>query len=350
MPLPTEYSALTHALLERAAASRTPASGVFELTSRCNLACRMCYIRNEACATEELPAAAWLELARQAVDHGMIFLLLTGGEVFLRQDFWEIYEPIARMGVILTLFTNATLIRRDHAARLRAAPPHRTEVTLYGATAPTYEAVTGVPGSFARAVAGIENLLAAGIPLVVKTTLTRLNADELDAMRRMADEWRVPFHAGWLLTPRRDGRIVPLEELRLPPEQGVALERAWNVEEHRNPKQPNDNQHRGAFYCSAGRNSFVVTSTGRMNVCIDLPQPAVKPLELGFSEAWNRLVHYVDSVPASPVCSRCPLEDACPRCPAWAYLEMGDFQAPVPSLCRLMEARHGVPALRKPCA
>ena len=96
-PLPTDYGPLVHELHRRAAAQRQPVNGTFELTERCNLDCRMCYVRHSAGdaarRTKELSASAWLELARQAIDNGMVFLLLTGGEVFLRPDFFEIYTP-----------------------------------------------------------------------------------------------------------------------------------------------------------------------------------------------------------------------------------------------------------------
>ena len=188
--LPADYGPLVRELHRRAAAQRQPVNGTFELTERCNLACRMCYVRQApgdgARRAQELPAAAWLDLARQAVDNGMVFLLLTGGEVFLRPDFFEIYTPLTRMGLILTLFTNGTLITEAIAARLAEAPPSRTEITLYGATAATYEAVTGVPGSYARCCAGIEALVKHRVPLGLKSTLTRRNVDELEAMRQMA--------------------------------------------------------------------------------------------------------------------------------------------------------------------
>ena len=156
-------------------------------------------------AVKELPASAWLELAHQAVANGMVFLLLTGGEVFLRRDFFEIYEPLTRIGLVLALFTNGTLITRDIAARLAQAPPSRTEITIYGATAATCEAVTGVPGSFAACCAGIEALVSHRVPLGLKTTLTRQNVGELDAMRQMAHNWGVHFPAdvlaGFALSP-----------------------------------------------------------------------------------------------------------------------------------------------------
>ena len=219
---PTEYGSLVREMLRRAALDRQPAHGAFELTSRCNLSCRMCYVRQAAGdmtqAAKELPASAWLELARQAVDNGMVFLLLTGGEVFLRRDFFEIYEPLTRMGLVLALFTNGTLITKDIAARLAQAPPSRTEITLYGATAATYEAVTGMPGSFAACCAGIEALVSHRVPLGLKTTITRQNVGELEAMRQMAHNWGVPFSAGWLLSRRPDR--TPSECGRLPPVRG----------------------------------------------------------------------------------------------------------------------------------
>src|ERR1017187_5598585 len=111
--LPSDYGPLVRELHRRAAAFRQPVNGTFELTERCNLACRMCYVCQEpsdaARRAKELPAAAWLKLARHAVDNGMVFLLLTGGEIFLRRAFFELYTPLTRLGLFVTLFTNGTL-------------------------------------------------------------------------------------------------------------------------------------------------------------------------------------------------------------------------------------------------
>ena len=92
--LPTDYGPLVHELHKRAAEHRQPVNGTFELTERCNLACQMCYVCQSpgdgALSARELSATQWLELARAAIENGMVFLLLTGGEVFLRSDFFEI--------------------------------------------------------------------------------------------------------------------------------------------------------------------------------------------------------------------------------------------------------------------
>ena len=71
-----------------------PVSGTFELTQRCNFGCEMCYVHDCTQKTDPLSARDWLSLARQAKDAGTVFLLLTGGEPLIRDDFEEIYRSL----------------------------------------------------------------------------------------------------------------------------------------------------------------------------------------------------------------------------------------------------------------
>jgi radical SAM protein with 4Fe4S-binding SPASM domain len=342
-------------MLRRAAIDRQPAHGAFELTSRCNLSCRMCYIRHSAGdmtrVAKELSATAWLELARQGVDNGMVFLLLTGGEVFLRRDFFEIYEPLTRMGLVLALFTNGTLISKKIAERLAKAPPSCTEITLYGATAATYEAVTGVPGSLAACCAGIEALVSRGVPLGLKTTITRHNVHELESMRQMAHNWGVPFSAGWLLSRRPDRARSDVEDCRLSAADCVELEASDRASAHEWTEVALRETAAGShdnFHCHAGKAAFVINPAGDMNVCLVLSEPAARPLEIGFAEAWKQVQRYVDSAPsAAPKCCACDSLAYCGRCPAWSLMETGTLTDPVPYLCEIAAARkerYGQPA------
>ena len=353
--LPIDYGPLVRELHRRAAVRRQPVNGTFELTERCNLACRMCYVcqtpGDAARRADELPAAAWLDLAHAAVENGMVFLLLTGGEVFLRPDFFELYTPLTRLGLILTLFTNGTLITEARAARLAEAPPSRTEITLYGATAATYEAVTGVPGSYAECCAGIEALVRHRVPLGLKSTLTRGNVGELEAMRQMAHNWGLPFSASWLLSRRRDGARSEVDTCRMSAAECVALEatdRASATEWTETALRELSPGQIGNFYCQAGQAAFVVNPRGEMNVCLDLSAPAARPLEIGFRAAWERLQRFVDTAPPlAPLCQACDVRAYCPRCPAWSHLENGTLAEPVSYLCEIAHARkerYGPPA------
>ena len=94
---------------------RYPINATFELTLRCNLKCKMCLFRhsdeeNTHLAAGELTAVQWADMAQQLWDAGTLNLLITGGEPMLRKDFCEIYSSIYRLGFIITLYTNATMV------------------------------------------------------------------------------------------------------------------------------------------------------------------------------------------------------------------------------------------------
>lgn len=345
--LPTDYGPLVRELHKRAAEKHQPASGTFELTSRCNLSCQMCYVRHTAGDTgqraRELPAKAWIALAQEAVANGMVFLLITGGEVFLRPDFFEIYEPLTQLGLILTLFTNGTLITDSVAERLAQAPPNCTEITLYGATAETYEAVTGVPGSYMRCCAGIEAIIKRNVPLGLKTTITQRNVGEWDAMRQMAHNWGVPFSGSWLLSRRPDGATSEVVKCRLSAHECVELEATdqasasdWTEVALRESTTLNNVN----FYCQAGKAAFVINPAGEMNVCLEMPHPAARPLDIGFAKAWKQAQAFVDAAPPlAPTCAACEARVYCSRCPAWSLMETGTLTAPIPYLCEIALAR-----------
>ncbi len=341
-----EYGPLVWELHERAAKARQPINGVFELTSACNLSCRMCYVRQPGSirrARKELTAGQWVDLALQAKAKGLLFLLLSGGEIFLRKDFFEIYEPLTRMGLIITLFTNGTLITPAIAERLAKCPPNRMEITLYGAAEATYGTVTGTPGGFARCCAGIEALVAAGVPLGLKTTLTRYNVAEIEAMRKMAHDWGLPFSGSWMLSERPDGLESGVEDCRLSAAECVELEatdQASATELREVALAGGHPERKKSFYCKAGTAAFVINPHGDMNACLLLPEPAAQPIETGFEAAWAELGKFVDSNnEPSLTCRSCGAQAYCGSCPAWSLMETGTLTEPAPSWCAIARAR-----------
>ena len=103
---------IKRALNLKCASLGIPVTGTFELTPRCNLNCPMCYVRlnpeemkplGRECTKEE-----WMEMAEQAKEAGLLFILLTGGEPMLRSDFGEIYEGLSKMGFSISINSNTT--------------------------------------------------------------------------------------------------------------------------------------------------------------------------------------------------------------------------------------------------
>ena len=120
-----------------------PIAGNFELTARCNFRCPMCYVHQEGNEPRELTAGQWIALAREAADRGMVFALLTGGEPFLRRDFFEIYHAMKEMGLLISINSNGSLLSGEIRRRLLEEPPQRINISLYGGCGETYRQMCG---------------------------------------------------------------------------------------------------------------------------------------------------------------------------------------------------------------
>jgi radical SAM protein with 4Fe4S-binding SPASM domain len=280
----------------------------------------------------------------QIGEAGCLWLLLTGGEPLLRDDFLPLYLHAKKKGFLVTLFTNGTLITPDLANRLADWKPHSVEITLYGATRETYERVTEVPGSYARCVAGIDLLLERKIPLALKTMVMSLNRHELFQMKAFAEARGVKFRFDPLLNARLDGGRTPCN-FRLSPEEVVKLdleEEARSTEWKEFCKRfigPFSSEY--LFSCGAGVSSFHVDPKAQMSVC-QMAQFRTYDLRAGnFEEGWGKAIPEILDMRTTGryLCGHCDLLALCGQCPGWAWMEHGNPQAPVDYLCRVAQLR-----------
>jgi radical SAM protein with 4Fe4S-binding SPASM domain len=329
---------------------RHPLDGTFELTERCNLGCVHCYINQSAgsqpARTRELTTVQVKEVLDQVAEAGCLFLTLTGGEVLLRPDFAEIYRHACQRGLLVSLFTNATLLTPPLADLLAEFRPHSVEITLYGITLETYEGVTGVPGSYACCRRGIELLLERGLPLYLKSVLLTANRHELEGMRTLAKQLGVKFRYDGMLWPRLDGNQAPFE-YQLSTETMVELDRQdperqeqWDKLAEFCQGRPVRNEY--VYSCGAGQQSFHIDSAGRMSICTMSRQPSYDLLGMSFQQAWKQLgrLREVKRQLETP-CRTCTVGALCIQCPGWSQAVHGDFETPVEFVCALGHLRAG---------
>jgi MoaA/NifB/PqqE/SkfB family radical SAM enzyme len=161
-----------------------------ELTWRCNLRCGFCYTdspRHTLARTLDLPDAAWLAIADQAVELGVIEAVVTGGEPLLRKALaLEVVDRLSAGGVGVIVNTNGWFVDGDVAARLARAGALQVYVSVDGATPQLHDAGRGVPGSWRRAIGAVQVLLDHGVGVGVVHVLTPRNqhmlGDFLDQM------------------------------------------------------------------------------------------------------------------------------------------------------------------------
>lgn len=353
-----DYGQFALSLYRQAVKDRVPIYGAVELTRRCNLRCIHCYCNLPAgdrqAKARELPAADWERILRETAELGCLWMVITGGEPLLHPEFRRIFRSARDCGLLLTLFTNGVLIDEGMADFLAEVAPFRVEITMYGATAATYEGVTRVPGSFDRAIAAVERLLARDVKVALKTMALNQSVHELEAVEAMArTKYEARFRFDGVVTPRLDGGAGPLGS-RLSASQVVELDLRSDGK-RRGLRELQDRflspegrkktlRERTLFDCGAGRVAFGVDPSGVMRVCSLAGSEGVDLAGCSAREAWEgELAEQRSRLrDSSSPCLDCVLRPLCDSCPVHAEMETGNPEDAVAYMCEIAHLRAGV--------
>lgn len=349
-------------LYRKASREKLPLSGTFELTPCCNMDCKMCYIRMSKAeqiqsGKRELTAGEWIDLAKEAQKQGLMTLLLTGGEPFLREDLEEICREIQSMGIMLNLNSNATLINEKHISWLKKAAPTRVNVTLYGGTNETYQRLCGNPNGYDQAIRGIKLLRAAGIYVGINVSLTPYNVADMEKIFKDIELMGLAAKpTAYMFPPVRKAEFEEIPSSRFAPEEAgkvqiradrlklgkerfesriCALHRGICIMDDedecmRQPEKP--------VSCMAGTAAFWVTWDGKMLPCGMMNEPGFYPLEIGFKEAWENIIYEIEQVEIHNGCDTCNKRFACVACRALILAETGGLSKKPEYLCKLTES------------
>ncbi|MFC1807728.1 radical SAM protein [Candidatus Omnitrophota bacterium] len=337
-------------------------SFALEITARCNNNCTHCYINlpyhDKESKERELSFEEIKKITDEAVSMGAIWVLVTGGEPLLRDDFFDIYLYLKRKGLLVSVFTNATFITDEHIDLFREYPPNNIEVTVYGVTRETYEKITRRDGSFDLFMRGLDRLLKNGIKVRFKTMALRSNFHELPLISsfcraRTKDFFRFdPF-----LNLRFDGNQLRNKEIiseRLLPEEIVFVEQSDSERSSKLKKNCDklvlSGLHNGncnhLFGCGAGIGTFNVSHDGFLRLCSSLLHPdCVYDLRKGsLAEALQKFIPKVRDMRSDREeffkrCKSCALINLCMWCPGHAHLETGELDKPVDFFCEIANAR-----------
>ena len=338
---------------QRISGKRIPIGGSIEVTQRCNNRCVHCYNNlaagNKAALEKELSLDEHCRIIDEIAGFGCLWLLFTGGEIFLRKDFLDIYTYAKKKGLLITLFTNGTLITPDIADYLAQFPPFSIEITLYGSTQKTYESITGVPGSYDRCLRGTRLLMDRKLPLKLKTMAISQNKHEISQMKHFVEEeLGLEFKFDTMINPRRDCSQSPLD-VRLSPAEVMELDlkdservAEWKSFAQRFNKPLLDPEKIDNLYqCGGGYQSFAIDPVGRLSVCVMSPGDSYDLRKGSFKEGWEEHLFSLRQRKATrkTKCSACQIKSMCGMCPVNSELECRDAEAPIDFLCQVAHLR-----------
>jgi radical SAM protein with 4Fe4S-binding SPASM domain len=346
------------ALLTQAVRDRIPLTALIELTNACNVDCEHCYLdltpdnKIGALSTDE-----WKRVFRELADEGCLFLTLSGGELLVRRDWYELATFARELDFALRLFTNGSLIDEAQADRIAALNPVGVEISLLGATAATHDAITRRRGSFAKTVRGVRLLRERGMAVLLKCVIMRKNAHEHEALVTLASELDCPIFFDVMLSPKNNGSLEPLE---LEPDADVLLDVSRRIFAVQGDECSHDahfdrDEKLASEPCAAGRRTCHIGPTGKVYPCTQwTKEPAGNVREQSFGAIWWGAELFAKvrekRIGSFETCASCELLEICTPCMALSVMERGSVDGPSPTKCRatLTRARalgvHGFPA------
>lgn len=335
---------IEEALVAHATEKQVPLSATFELTPLCNMKCKMCYARLDVAGVAS--AEEWLMVAKAAVEKGMLFTLLTGGEPLLHPHFREIYLGLRELGVIVSVNTNGTLIDEEWADFFAQYPPRKLNITLYGASNETYRRLCGYDMGFDRTMNAVRLLLEKGVSVKFSATLVKENESDYFAMRKIADDLGVYMKVDSYIFPRsRMKTRNEIADVRLPEEkQGYYqfCEKKYSknyihyVQHAKIAHQLINNQVETGepqeIACRAGRSSFWINWKLQLQPCSFMPEE-VSWDATDFSTAWDQCLEWARQLRLYAGCANCYGKRFCNVCAAALYAETGGFLQKPDYLC-----------------
>lgn len=321
-----------------------PIHPVYEVTSRCNLHCIHCHARGGENIYDELDtekAKAVIENIASVREFRM--LVFTGGEPLVRSDIYDLINFAHSIGFSITLATNATLITKDVAKRLKNIGVEGIAASLDFVDPSEHDSYRGATGAFKAAINGILNAYREDMYIQINITMSKRNVHQLEKLLSLSNDLGasvvllyqlIPFGRGeWLMHEALDpeGFKVLMDRLFAKQRDVNAVIVPVGLPEYfafisRN-QHINYSAVRYAFKgCIAGRGMFYVKPNGDVWPCPFLPINAGNLLNRSAIEIWrgNVFSKFKDRGNLKGTCGSCIYKDVCGGCRARAYAYTGD--------------------------
>lgn len=344
-------------LFRKANKYKIPLSGAFEITPLCNMSCKMCYSKltkeERDLKGRERSLEEWLYIAEQAKKEGTLFLLLTGGEPFLKKDFKELYISLYNMGFIISINSNATLIGEEDVEWLSKYPPMCVNVTLYGGCNETYNNLCNNPKGFDQATKGIQLLKNAGIQVKINASITPYNVNDLEDIIFYANTNNLHIQATTYMFPpiRKDKNLIGKNDRFTSEEAGKILakinyikmgEEKFNIYKDKLKQRISQENDGECLYtegknmqCRAGVSTYWITWDGKMLACGMMDNIKSYPFEEGFKESWAKIVTSTKNVRLPIECANCNNKNICSMCAAKSVTETGESTSVPTYMCEM---------------
>jgi len=318
----------------------------WNLTQRCNLRCKHCYINASTALPDELSTDEALRVIDEIAEvNREVLLIISGGEPLLRLDLDVLVAHAAALGLMVVLGTNGTRLTRERACTLAQRGLSGIGISLDSLVASRHDAFRGLEGAWKAAIEGIQSAREAGLGVQIQITLTRDNVPELPQVIRFSREAGVRVLTVFFLVCTGRGQdlvdLAPQEYERIlewligADADGIMVRPRCAPTFRRVLAQKEPNSillQSDAGRCMAGKNYCRITPDGNVTPCPYMPLVAGSLREHSFSTLWRSapLFQALRDPALQGRCGQCEYRKLCGGCRARAYASSGDPMAEDP--------------------
>ena len=314
---------LSREVSRKALALGAPFNVQLDITYRCNERCVHCYLDHDDHG--EMTTAEIRDVLNQLAAAGVFTLAISGGEILLRKDLFDILEYARSLLFSVRLKTNAILMREEHARRIRSLGVQQVQISIYSHRPEVHDGITKVRGSLARSLRAIRLLKSQGLRVVIANVLMRQNAGDYPGVQALAAELGVGVTIDPTITPKMDGDHS-ITAMRIP---AAVLKQIFNdesvvgeVEQFCAPPLSAGEKELNGYSCSAGHTACYISPYGDVYPCVQFPLPCGNLRRQRFLDIWrnSEALEEVRSIRVRdlPTCSECsPTLAPVPGVPGW---------------------------------
>lgn len=318
-----------------------------ELNYHCNLKCQCCYVgtRNK----KGLQRHELQKIAEQLRKAGAIFILFTGGEIFLRRDIFEIMNDFKQLGFVLEAKSNGILLNKSAISKLANLKLLNLQVSVYDFHN-HFSDFVGRYYSFSRLLENIRLMIEQEIPLSLSVLVGKHNIDDLDKYHDIFQELgaREVFYNPYI-TPQRNGAgresLIRLSKKEIDEKFYPFLEKIDGFTAPRKYR----NRCKNGPACYAGREQISIDPEGAVFPCLDLRLPMGNLLQNNLDYILEKRKPLLKAYTLEKIdkCWRCGIVEYCDSCIGTSLLEHGKFTEPSQHKCDISHFYHEANLRRK---
>ena len=323
---------------------RHPFVGGIELTPYCNLKCVHCYLQDFE-KSVLLSTVQIKKIIDKIYDAGVLFLYFTGGEIFTRKDFLDVYIYAKKKGFIIELLTNGSLIDDTAIGVFNKYPPASVSISMYGKDENSYKRVTGMDGIYEKVIHTFDMLAKNQIHFEIKYIGMKENEDDFFEVKKIAEKYGAAFSYAMELFPTLKGNSCTKKHM-MELEKIIEIESEYDVKRKEIEYQAKienpfgDREEVPLYLCDMAVSNFLIDYRGYINPCHKCRIEKWNLLTVDLKTAWDDFGNIRKIRTASyNKCIKCKYVMMCSPCVLVNYLSTGDYNVPPDTVCKLTHMR-----------